>query len=236
MEVKIYKDKQHIAEAFAEKLSGLITSKEKVNIALSGGSTPKVIFDFLAEQFGDKIDWSKLHLYWGDERCVPPIDGQSNFKMTVNHLLSKIDIPFRNIHRVWGENDPSLEAQRYSTLLDKNLPKVNGLPQFDILILGMGDDGHTASIFPHEIELWDTDSHCIVATHPDSGQKRISLTGQIINNADEVCFLVTGENKKHKVLEIINGHQGSEKYPASLVAPNSEKLEWYLDESAASLL
>ena len=218
---------------FSEFLIDLIDGRESVHIALSGGSTPKVVFDVLAEHFGSKIVWSKLHLYWGDERCVPPDDAESNYKMTVDHLLSKVAIPKKNIHRIKGENDPQKEAKRYARILGKNLPVSAGLPQFDLVILGMGDDGHTASIFPNALALWDKKSYCVVAEHPDSGQKRITITGQLINNAKAVAFLVTGANKSGKVREIILKEGNFKKYPATRVDPISGNLYWFLDPAAA---
>ncbi len=234
MTLKEYKSKQELALDFSSYLAKMIATKDTFHIALSGGSTPKVIFDVLAANFQTKIDWSRVHLYWGDERCVPPSDDDSNYKMTVSHLIAKIDIPQENIHRIKGENEPSYEAERYAAVLDGHLPKVAGVPQFDLVILGLGDDGHTASIFPHEIELWHSKKYCEVANHPVSGQKRVSITGQIINQAATVAFLVTGENKADKVEEIIQKKGDFEKYPAHLVAPHFGKLLWFLDADAAA--
>ena len=233
MELKIYKDKQEVAEQFSAYFAELVKGETEFHVALSGGSTPKIVFDVLASDYGNKIDWSKIHFYWGDERCVSPTDDQSNYKMTVDHLFSKITVPKGNIHRVLGEADPIGEAMRYANLLEINLDRVEGVPQFDLVILGMGDDGHTASIFPHEIELWNTDDHCVVATHPDSGQKRVSVNGKVINTAKEVAFLVTGTGKAEKVKAILEKTEGFETYPASLVSPTSGKLLWFLDEAAA---
>jgi len=235
MELKIYKDKQEVAEQFS------VYFKEKANsgefhVALSGGSTPKIVFDVLAQKFSEEIDWNKIHFYWGDERCVPPTDDDSNYKMTVEHLFSKIEVPEANIHRVLGENEPSGEAMRYANLLEINLDRVEEVPQFDLVILGMGDDGHTASIFPHEIELWNAEDHCVVATHPDSGQKRVSINGKVINTAKEVAFLVTGASKAEKVKAVVEKTEGAKVYPATLVDPTSGNLVWFLDKDAAARL
>ncbi len=235
MKLKKFKTKQEVALYFSRYLAILIANRDIAHIALSGGSTPKIVFDELATNFQEDIDWSNVHLYWGDERCVPPEDDDSNYKMTVTHLISKIDIPEENIHRIKGENNPEYEAKRYAELLDERLPKAGGIPQFDLVILGMGDDGHTASIFPHEIELWNSEKYCEVAVHPDSGQKRITLTGGIINNADTVVFLVTGSNKTEKFNEIKNQMGNYKSYPASLVNPESGRLLWFLDEAAAGI-
>ena len=236
MNLKIYKDKQKVAEQFSSYFVDQVKDKGTFHVALSGGSTPKIVFDVLAENFSDKVDWNKVHFYWGDERCVPPSDDESNYKMTVEHLFSKIELPKENIHRILGEKDPKGEALRYANLLEINLDRVEGVPQFDLVILGMGDDGHTASIFPHEIELWDAEDHCVVATHPDSGQTRVSINGKVINTAKEVAFLVTGASKSEKVKAVVEKTEGSEAYPASLVNPASGNLVWFLDEEAAAEL
>jgi 6-phosphogluconolactonase len=233
MTLKISKDKKGVAKAFSEYLAALIDSNQEVHIALSGGSTPKIVFDELAHSHGHTVDWEKVQFYWGDERCVPPSDRESNFNMTQTHLFSKINIPEANIHRIHGEDEPSDEALRYARLLENTLPIVNGLPQFDLVMLGLGDDGHTASIFPNEIDLWDSKNCCEVATHPDTGQRRITITGGIINNAKTVAFLVTGANKSGRVRQILQRESGYRQLPASLVAPNSESLLWYMDSDAA---
>ncbi|MBW8199294.1 6-phosphogluconolactonase [Flagellimonas abyssi] len=236
MDLKIYKDKQEVAKQFSSYFVDQLKDRATFHVALSGGSTPKIVFDVLADNFAGKVDWSKVHFYWGDERCVPPSDDESNYKMTVEHLFSKIDVPEANIHRILGEKDPVNEALRYANLLEINLDRVDKVPQFDLVILGMGDDGHTASIFPHEIALWDAEDHCVVATHPDSGQKRVSINGKVINTAKEVAFLVTGASKAEKVEAVIEKTEGSDAYPASLVNPSSGNLVWFLDEEAASML
>nr|WP_299174018.1 6-phosphogluconolactonase [uncultured Allomuricauda sp.] len=236
MELRIYKDKKEVAEQFSAYFAEIAKDKSEFHVALSGGSTPKIVFDVLAADFGNKIDWSKIHFYWGDERCVPPTDDQSNYKMTAAHLFSKIAVLEENIHRVLGEAEPDREAMRYANLLEINLDRVEGIPQFDLVILGMGDDGHTASIFPHEITLWDAQDHCVVATHPESGQKRVSINGKVINTAKEVAFLVTGESKAEKVKTIQEKTEGYEAYPASLVNPSSGNLIWFIDKEASKTL
>lgn len=232
MELRISNSKQEVAKDFVTFLLEQSKDAQRFTVALSGGSTPKIVFDLLANEYCDQ-DWSKFHFYWGDERCVPPTDDQSNYKMTVDHLFSKIKVPKENIYPIKGENDPDSETQRYARVLENTLEIENDIPQFDLVILGMGDDGHTASIFPHEIGLWDSNEWCEVATHPESGQKRVSITGDIINNAKMVAFLVTGASKEEKVQRIINQEDDFLQYPASLVAPQSGELYWFLDNDAA---
>ncbi|WP_066631641.1 6-phosphogluconolactonase [Labilibacter marinus] len=232
MNIEIFNSKQELASYFGKLLKKRTEQNNKVSIALSGGSTPKAIFDELAAKYAEIINWSNVLLFWGDERIVPPTDEQSNYKMTVDHLLSKVNIPEENVFRVKGELSSEEACAHYEDLLSQKLNVVDGIPQFDIMLLGMGDDGHTASVFPYEIDLWDASSNCVVATHPDSGQKRVSLTGRIINHAKNIFFLVTGEGKAEKLDEIINAKEGYKQYPAALV----KNPIWLMDKAAASIL
>jgi 6-phosphogluconolactonase len=236
MKKLIQSSPKETAQAFAEYLVKKQKTAKRLTIALSGGSTPKLLFDILSSEYVNEIDWNKIHLFWGDERCVAPTDEQSNYKMTLEHLISKVGIPETNVHRILGENDPEIEAERYSNLLQTELEQANGLPQFDIIMLGLGEDGHTASIFPHQMELLTSDKVCAVAIHPESGQHRVSLTGKVINNAKDVCFLVTGAGKAEKVEEIMHQVGGYKTYPASYIQPTSDNLYWFMDEAAIAKL
>jgi len=231
--INIYSSPQKVAEAFAQMLESLINRDQKINIALSGGSTPKLLFDHLSENFADKWSWNNVHFFWGDERCVPPDDGESNFKMANDLLFKNIELPQENIHRIRGEDDPKEEAERYAEEISEQLSIVKGIPRFGLVILGMGSDGHTASIFPNQMELLSSEKICEVATHPESGQKRITITGQVINYAARVVFLVTGESKAKKVSEIIQQKENRKDYPAAHISPLNGTLDWYLDEAAA---
>ncbi|WP_339696974.1 6-phosphogluconolactonase [uncultured Roseivirga sp.] len=233
MEIKTYKNPETTAKAFADYLCEKQATANRINIALSGGSTPKLLFELLAKKYCENIEWNKFHFYWGDERCVPPTSGESNYGMTHEFLFQHIKIEEENIHRVFGENIPNEEALRYGQLITENLPSINGLPQFDLIILGLGEDGHTASIFPHQMELLTSKEVCEVAEHPTSGQKRITLTGSVISNAKEVCFLVTGQAKAEKVNEILNITGDCQLYPASYIKPTHGELVWYLDKAAS---
>lgn len=232
-EVHILPDNEAVADHFAVWLVDWLKKKGEVAIALSGGSTPKVLFRLLADEYAEQIDWKNVQLFWGDERCVPASHEDSNYGMTQELLLRHIDIPLANIHRVRGEDDPEEEAQRYGEVIKEELPEVDGYPVFDLIILGMGADGHTASIFPHEKELLMAETVCAVATHPETGQKRITLTGPVINRAKRVVFLVTGSSKTNKVRQIIREEGAWSSYPAAHIRPLSEKLDWFLDEAAA---
>ncbi len=233
MEIKIYPSRLEVAQHFSEFFSDLIRSGEEVHIALSGGSTPMVVFEELAEHYRERIPWARVHLYWGDERCVPPVHEESNYGLCAERLLSQIDIPAENIHRIKGEDPPALEAGRYAAMLGEMLPRKYRLPRFDLVMLGLGEDGHTASIFPHEIKLWDSRNYCEVATHPVTGQKRITISGKVINNAANIAFLATGAAKAEKVKEILQQQGNYKNLPASKVSPRSGELYWFLDREAA---
>lgn len=223
---------EEVADQFAKYFLNLAKDKKAFHVALSGGSTPKLLFDLIAKKYSKSVDWSTIHLWWGDERCVPPTDDESNYKMTKSHLINHISIPEKNVHRVLGENDPEEEAIRYGQEIAQYIPASNCLPKFDLIILGMGTDGHTASIFPHEMNLLKSPAVCAVGTHPDSGQKRVTLTGTTINNAADIAFLVTGANKKEKIATIFNKEQGCDEYPAAHINPPKGKVGWYLDYAA----
>ncbi|WP_068471580.1 6-phosphogluconolactonase [Saccharicrinis aurantiacus] len=229
---RVFSDKQMLAQHFGRVLLNRTQKSDKVTIALSGGSTPKAIFEELAAEYANEIDWTKVFLFWGDERCVPPTDEESNYLMTKTHLLNKVTIPEVNVFRVKGELNIDAAVEDYQKVLLAELPQSNGLPQFDLMILGMGDDGHTASVFPYQINLWDKPEVCVAAQHPESKQNRVSLTGGVINNAKEIFFLVTGSNKADKLSEILNKKEGYKQYPAALV----DKPTWLLDSAAAAKL
>ena len=237
--VNIFNSKNEISAFFAQELAQLSQSKsenEYVSLALSGGSTPKAIFEYLSGSGSEKIIWNKIHFFWGDERCVPPNDKESNFRMTKESLFDKIHVPPQNIFRIKGEDDPLAEAKRYSKLVADYAPSVKNIPVFDIVMLGLGEDGHTASVFPDKINLFDSSELYVSTRNPYTGQNRITATGKIINNATNVFFLVTGSSKAKMVARIIKKQEGYENLPASRVMPESKNLFWLLDEQAAELL
>lgn len=235
--LEIYKDSLALSKAFTSFLKKIQSEYPVINLSLSGGSTPKALFDYWAEE-KKCLEWDKISFFWGDERCVSPDHEMSNFGMTQKHLFDKIpEIPSQNIFRIKGENDPQEEAIRYGNILSSHVPKKNSLPCFEVIMLGLGEDGHTASIFPDQLELWNSTQNCVVATHPENKGKRISLSGNVINNAQHVVFLVTGKGKAEKVRDCINYRQDFiSKYPAANVDPANGFLHWFLDEEAAGLL
>ncbi len=235
-QLHIAAERTELYARFTEFISSLLARQSTVSIALSGGETPKALFDYWAAQ-PDVLDWNRILFFWGDERCVAPTDSQSNYGMTKQHLLDKVPVPATNIFRIEGENNPESEATRYGKLLCEVLPQKDGLPQLDVVMLGLGTDGHTVSIFPHQIGLWDAPQPCVVAQHPDSGQLRVSLSGGVVNNARYAVFLATGANKQEKVQAIIaNRSAVQDVYPAARVQPTSGQLHWFLDDEAAALI
>lgn len=235
----IYPDKDTLVAAFVcevgQFLKEAAASERPLHIALSGGSTPLDIFRQLKGSTR-KEEWSKIHLYWVDERCVSRDHNESNYGNAYQFFIQPLGLPDKQVNRIRGEEEPASEARRYGQLLMDRIPMENGVPVFDWIWLGLGDDGHTASIFPHQIDLWSAAAPCVVATHPRTGQQRISMTGNLINAARRVSFIVTGENKSKIVNEIVMKEGSYMEYPAFYVAPTSANLEWFLDQDATSWL
>ena len=235
----IYPDKDSVTASFVCEVQRFLSEFQgrgkQMHIALSGGSTPIDIFRQLAVHTSAE-DWSYIHLYWGDERCVPSSHPDSNYGNARKAFLDVLDLDLKHIHPIRGYEDPLREAEAYGDLLQRQLPLENGFPVFDWIWLGLGTDGHTASIFPHEIELWTSGTPCVVTRHPQSGQSRISLSGGTLNAARRVSFLLSGEEKAGVVREIFKKEGNYMSYPAFYVNPNSGYLEWFLDQDAANLL
>ena len=230
--IKSFDTPQDVANAFAERLIELLNQAKDAGttatVCLSGGSTPKLLFKTLAKDHAD-IDWSPLHFFWGDERCVPADSGESNYGEADRLFLRDANIPAENIHAVNTSLAPGSAADDYQRQIEAVVAKDSaGKPAFDLMVLGMGDDGHTASIFPHQMELLTSDKTCEVATHPDSGQKRITITGNVINAAKQIHFLVTGTSKEGVVKEIFSKTENYNSYPASHI----KNAKWWLDEAA----
>lgn len=236
-ELKIYNRPEHVAVELAEFFYALVKEYQKkgkkINVALSGGSTPKLWFKQLADQYKDKIDWNQIHFYWGDERMVPADSIESNFGEAKRYLFEHIPIPDANIHPVNGTNQVNEEVKRYTEMLINNLDNEEGKPVFDLVILGMGDDGHTASIFPNQMDLIDSDAACSLAYHPETRQLRITITTKVINKARYVVFLITGESKAEVLKSVFNQDDYAKQYPAAYVLPDSNQLYFFIDSEAA---
>jgi 6-phosphogluconolactonase len=228
------------AQLFTTAVVKAVASRGLARIAISGGTTPKVMFELLAnaaEPFVKQIPWDKLDLYWVDERCVPPDHAESNYRMTREALLSKVPLPAEHIHRMEGELDPEVAAARYESTI-RNTFKLEGAetPTFDLVLLGMGDDGHTASLFPHTEALNDL-SHIAIANHvPQKDTWRITLTWPVINQGREVAFLIEGAGKAQVLHDVFLGPYQPETFPSQIIRPASGHLTLLLDEAAASKL
>ncbi len=231
---------QAAARIFTDAVVQAAASQGVARIAISGGTTPKAMFGVLADPsqpFLESIPWDKLQLYWVDERCVPPDNTESNFRMTEEAMLSKVPLPPENIHRMEGELDPKEAASRYESVL-RNTMRLEGaeLPVFDLVLLGMGDDGHTASLFPHTDALHEM-SRLVVANHVLQKETwRITLTWPVINQGRQVAFLIEGAGKAEILGEVLTGPKDPERLPSQLIRPANERIQFFLDEAAAGKL
>lgn len=243
--VLIFPDPQRLAQAAAEEFIQIAETAVKkrgvFTVALSGGTTPQMLYQLLAtEPFSERVDWSRTQVFWGDERCVPPDNDESNYLKADLALLSHIPLPAENIHRVQAELPPEQAAENYEETLLKFFSSLQDeaertRAQFDLLLLGMGDDGHTASLFPgtpaiHEQTRW------VAAQYIDKlAAWRVTLTPAILNHAANVIFLVAGEAKSYALQKVIYGSYQPDRFPAQIIQPVQGNLRWMVDEAAASL-
>ena len=220
---------EHVVQVAAQSMA----RRGQFAVALSGGSTPADLFRLLAsEAFARRIDWSRAAVFWGDERCVPPDHPQSNYRMARETLLAKVPVPEGNVHRIRGEDDPRLAAVDYEALLRRTLPATG----FDLVLLGMGDNGHTASIFPGLPAVTDA-SRWVVAQYVEVvGMWRVTLTPAAINAAAHVAFLVAGAEKAERLREVLEGPEQIEVLPSQAIRPTHGVLRWMVDVPAAARL
>ncbi len=237
--ILIEPDALHVASAAAERIVAwarqAIDTRGRFTVALAGGSTPQATYQRLAgEPHRDAVDWSRVHVFWGDERCVPPADPNSNYGMAYESLLSKVPIPSENVHRMRGELDPQIAAQAYAGELRRFFG--SAWPRFDLVLLGMGADGHTASLFPGSPALDETQRAVVAVTadYQDRPSCRVTLSLPAINAARAVVFIVTGESKARRVQQVLEDRQ--KHLPAQHVQPVEGELCWLLDAAAASQL
>jgi 6-phosphogluconolactonase len=220
---------EHVVEVAAQAAQ----RRGRCAVALSGGSTPADLYALLAtESFAPRIDWTRLQVFWGDERCVPPEHEHSNYRMARETLLAKVPVPPANVHRIRGEDAPKLAAVGYEELLRRTL----GATGFDLVLLGMGDNGHTASIFPGLPAVTEP-SRWVVAQYVEVvGMWRITLTPAVINAADHVTFLVAGAEKAERLREVLEGPEQIEVLPSQAIRPTRGVLRWLIDAAAAARL
>ncbi len=227
------------AETMVLRAVDAIRERGRFIVALSGGSTPTSLFELLASPpFVSRIDWSHVHVCWGDERCVSPADARSNYRTACDVLLDHVPIPDAHVHRMRGEAVPEVAAAAYEvelrTLFDAPEPQGTDFPSFDLILLGVGDDGHTASLFPKGAALYEQ-SRWAVAEYVESvAMWRITLTLPLINASRDVLFLVAGTDKADVVRQLFAAPTLAESLPAARVAPSRGHLQWILDRAAAA--
>jgi 6-phosphogluconolactonase len=229
------------AERFTQAAEKAAAQRGRVRIAISGGSTPKAAFALLADAsqpWRARMPWEKLELFWVDERCVPPDHPDSNYGMTRGALLDKVPLKPEQVHRMEGELEPAVAAARYESLL-RNVFRLEGAesPRFDLVQLGMGPDGHTASLFPHTEAIHEM-GRLVTANHvPQQKQSwRLTLTWPVINLASSIFFLIGGADKAQVLHEVLMGPRDPERLPSQLIWPASDILPMVLDQAAAALL
>jgi len=221
------------ADYFFKLIADVHEKNGKVYIALSGGNTPISMFKKFVKKFSRESLLKDIYIFWVDERCVPPESSESNYGSAKKYLLKKLNIPEDNIHRMKGESEPDEEAARYAEKIKSIVPEQNALPCFDIILLGVGEDGHFASIFPNRLDLINSDNICAVTVYPKNGQKRITLTGSVINNAQEIEVLVSGFSKADALNEVIKSKDYSGLMPAGYINPVHGNITWFMDTDAS---
>ena len=224
------------ARRFVEIARTAIEGRGLFSVALSGGSTPQRAYELLAgDDNRENLDWTKAHIFFGDERCVPPDDAESNYRMANEAMLSRLAIPPQNIHRINGVGDARANARLYEDEL-RTFFNDAAWPRFDLVLLGMGDDGHTASLFPGT-EVLREEQAWVAAVWVEKFQAfRITLTAPAINHAAYILFLVTGENKAARLAEVFDPQAGNERLPVQLIHPPNGSIEWLVDVAAANRL
>ena len=208
------------------------------HVAFSGGNSPRPLFQLLAsDPFRQLVPWESIQFFWSDERNVPPGDPESNYSMARELLLRHVSVPATHIHRIPTGDGTAIEAaDLYQRTLHELLPQLNGRPRLDYLLLGLGSNGHTASLFPHRPTLHE-EQRLVVADHVDEiNAWRVTLTAPVLNNAAQIAFLVTGDEKASAVKRVLEGPRDSDAMPAQLIAPHNGSIAWILDAAAASLL
>jgi 6-phosphogluconolactonase len=236
--LQVYRDPDALAQGLADLFitTGRIALGDRgaFAVALSGGNTPRAAYELLAQEpRRNELSWSDVFIYFGDERCVPPTDEQSNYRMAQKTFLDAIRIPPANVHRIQGEIDPEKAANEYASIIRTDLGEP---PRFDLVLLGLGPDGHTASLFPGTPP--DTDDGALVRAVYAQSQAmwRVTITPMVINAARAVAFAVEGADKAAVLAAVYEGPRDPTKYPAQIVAPSTGQLTWLVDELAAGML
>ena len=239
--VRIFDDLEALSRAaaslFIESCAQGIRTRTRALVALSGGNTPMELYKLLAEpSYAEAVDWAKTHIFWGDERCVPPDDPESNYRQANDALRVRVPIPKENIHRVQGEAEPRESAISYALTLRKFASPPLSWPRFDFVLLGMGEDGHTASLFPGSPVDITAPTAAVTADYQGRPANRITITPILFNEAHRVVFLVSGESKSQTLANVLNGDYDPDRLPAQRIRPVHGELIWLVDRAAASKL
>lgn len=236
--VSILPDAAALAAACADHavdvIQEAIAQRGRADVALAGGSTPRAVNALLAsEPRRSAVDWSRVVFWFGDERCVPPLDRESNYRMNAETLLDPLGIAPQLVHRMRGEDDPPAAAADYEAVL---VIELGQRPRLDLILLGMGPDGHTASLFPDTVRAIDKSRLCIAHYVPKLDRWRITLTPMTINAARHIAITAGGEEKADALHAVLEGPRQPDVYPAQLIAPRDGELVWFVDAAAASKL
>lgn len=239
-QVRVFGGPELVARAaaarFAELAGECVSAAGRFSVALSGGSTPRRIYELLAGgEFAPRVEWPRVHVFFGDERCVPPDDAESNYRMARESLLSRVALPAQNVHRMAGEGRPPESARAYEEELRAFFGGAEW-PRFDLVMLGLGDDGHTASLFPGSPALAEGRAWAAANWVEKLGAFRLTLTAPAINHAAHVMFVVTGAGKAERLREVVEGPRDPQRLPAQMIRPGRGTLDWYVDEAAAARL
>jgi 6-phosphogluconolactonase len=227
------------AEEFARRAAEAVASGGRFCVALSGGSTPRALYSLLAgdEALRGRVPWEKIHFFWGDERPVPPDHPDSNYRMAREAMLSKVPAPPGNVHRIEGEHPAAAAAAEYEEVLrDFFRPPPGGFPSFDLALLGLGPDAHTASLFPGSPALSETRRWVVANRVERLATDRITLTAPLLNSTAAVIFLVSGDEKASALKEVLEGPHDPSRLPAQMIHPRRGTLLWLVDRAASRLL
>ena len=239
-EARIFNDLEALSRAaadlFIEQAARSKAERNQFLVALNGGSTPTRLFQVLATDYREKVDWSKVHVFWGDERCVPPDDPGSSYGQAREILLSHVPIPDLNIHRIKGELGPAKASQEYALVLKEFASPSLQWPRFDLVYLGMGEDGHTASLFPGSLVDVSEPVMPVTAHYQDRPANRVTLTPIVFNSARLIVFMATGETKARTLAQVLSDRYNPAQYPAQRIRPKDGRLIWLVDKDAASKL
>jgi 6-phosphogluconolactonase len=239
-DIRIFKDLErlgrHAAELFVGQAKQAINERGRFLVALNGGNTPTRFFQLLAVEHRDHLDWDSVHVFWGDERCVPPDDPGSSYGQAREMLLSYVPIPDSNIHRVDTSFPPAEAAKEYAHLLQEFIAPPLDVPRFDLVYLGMGEDGHTASLFPGSPVDVTEAVIPVTANYQDRPANRVTMTQLVFNQARMVVFMATGEKKANALAEVLSDRYNPTLYPAQRIDPKNGQLIWLIDEGVAGKL